>query len=46
MTPEPAASGDGRSEPYLAEAGLPSAVRAAASEFQKADERALGVQTA
>jgi hypothetical protein len=33
-------------EPYLAEAGLPSAVRAAASEFQKADERALGVQSA
>ena len=33
-------------EPYLAEAGLPSAVRAAASEFQKADERAVGVQTA
>jgi hypothetical protein len=33
-------------EPYLAEAGLASGVRAAARDFQKADERALGVQTA
>jgi uncharacterized protein YjaZ len=33
-------------EPYLAEAGLPATVRAAAQEFQKADERALGAQTA
>jgi uncharacterized protein YjaZ len=33
-------------EPYLAEAGLASAVRASAREFQQADERALGVQTA
>jgi hypothetical protein len=33
-------------EPYLAEAGLASAVRAAASEFQKASERAVGAQTA
>ena len=33
-------------EPYLAEAGIASAVRAAAPDFQKADERALGMQTA
>ena len=33
-------------EPYLAEAGVAAAVRAAAPEFQRADERALGIQTA
>jgi uncharacterized protein YjaZ len=33
-------------EPYIAEAGLASAVRAEASEFQRAADRALGVQTA
>ena len=33
-------------EPYVAEAGVAAAVRAAAPEFQKADERALGMQTA
>ena len=33
-------------EPYLAEAGLASTVRAAAREFQQADERAPGMQTA
>lgn len=33
-------------ENYLAEYGVASTVRAAAPEFQKADERALGIQTA
>ena len=33
-------------EPYVAAAGVAAAVRAAAPEFQKADERALGMQTA
>ncbi len=33
-------------ENYLAERGLASTVRAAASEFPKADDRALGIQTA
>ena len=33
-------------EPFLAEAGLASAVRADASEFRQADNRALGIQSA
>jgi hypothetical protein len=33
-------------ESYIAEAGLVAAVRAAADEFHKADERAFGAQTA
>jgi len=33
-------------ENYLAERGLASTLRAAAEEFRKADERALGIQTA
>jgi uncharacterized protein YjaZ len=33
-------------EPYVAEAGVPAMVRAASSEFQGADERALGMQSA
>ena len=33
-------------EAYVAEVGLAAAVRATAQEFQKADERAFGVQTA
>jgi hypothetical protein len=33
-------------ENYLAEQGLPAAVRAGAGEFQRADERAFGIQSA
>src|SRR2546429_4678266 len=33
-------------ESYLTEHGLASTLRAAADEFRKADERALGIQTA
>jgi len=33
-------------ESYLAERGVASTVRAAAAEFQQADDRALGIQTA
>jgi hypothetical protein len=33
-------------ENYLAEQGLPAAVRAAAGEFRRADERAVGIQSA